>query len=167
MLSLVDVCRLDSTADVADGSNPAVTAAAAADSVDDVTPRAPLNERNNNSKLSTEATSSPQAEAVTDVQRTQSAHDDVSDMDTSVSGMQEASGEKTQIEVSAHLPHQGGKYRDEELVQCDTCKGMFLRKSLFDHVPVCKKNTGEPLSAGDAIFQCKLCDHRGKWHSTH
>ena len=54
-----------------------------------------------------------------------------------------------------------GRFHNEELHQCDTCKGMFLKSSYSDHVTYCAKQTSRAQLCGDdKIFLCKLCDTR-------
>ena len=147
-----------------DESGPAVVAAA--DDDDDVMRPAPRDIRDHNSKLS--ISQSPISNKAPAAQERHVAHGDVIDSDSGGSDEKgEATEETAKTEIPDHQPPDRGKYRNEELVQCDTCKGMFLTQSLLDHVVLCKKNTAKSLNFGDDIFQCKLCDYRGRWYSSH
>ena len=57
-----------------------------------------------------------------------------------------------------------GKFQNEELHQCDTCQGMFLKQSYFSHVEFCKQSV---LDIDDQNFLCKLCDFRGVDYNRH
>ena len=63
-----------------------------------------------------------------------------------------------------------GRCHNEELHQCDTCKGMFLKSSYFDHVNYCAKRTPKaqlPVCGDDKVFLCKLCGVRGIGYAKH
>ena len=139
--------------------------AATADDDDDVTLAATLDERNHNRKVSTKTTNTSTIEVLA-AHGAPVTHDDVIDSDAGGSDEEEATDD-AQTGAGDHKPPAHRKYRDEELVQCDTCKGMFLRQSVFNHVTLCKKNTAKPFNMGCDIFKCKLCDYRGIWYRAH
>ena len=50
-----------------------------------------------------------------------------------------------------------GRFHKEELHQCDTCQGMFLKTSYVSHVTYCVKQTSKVQLCGeDKLFFCKL-----------
>ena len=145
---------------------PAVPAAAADDDDgDDVTLPMPLDECDSKSKLSTN--SNPLLSGALTAQGGCVAPSDVIHSDAGESDQAKALGDAAVIGVAYHRPNKHSQHRDEELIQCGICTGMFLSQSIVDHVALCKTNTAEPLNVGDDIFQCKLCDYHGKWYVSH
>ena len=152
--------------DTAAGVNDESCQAVATDDKDDVTLDEMLHDCNQNCKLSTKPMSPSKTEELTG-SGMQATRGDVTDSGADESDKEENTEEAAEIETADQQPPERGKYRDEELVQCGTCKGMFLRRSIFDHVALCKKNTAEPFNRGCDIFQCKLCDYSGIWYRAH